>query len=288
MTDDKFTPEQEEYIERAYQRSLAVGLSTAPANRPRAEAVLTALYAKLNLPQPEFVWFDSPFAAVREYRRRTGKKDLPMGYYNPYWSYWYSTYQVPADLGMYEPDKADLAELALWQTLAESCGIVYAFDKTCFVCERPSVLRTDEQGNLHCEPRTGPCIAWRDGTKDYAWHGLWVPGEWIDDPAGTPVSLAFTHKNLEQRRALREIIGWDRVLRELKPRVIDVDPRPEIGTLLEVDIPDEGAQRFVRVRCGTGREFVIRTVRDAQTAAEGNAATYRIPVSLLGRVEVRT
>ncbi|GAB2617777.1 hypothetical protein GCM10027168_57720 [Streptomyces capparidis] len=42
---------------------LAHGLSTAPADRPRAEAAVTALYALLGAEPPEFVWVPSPAAA---------------------------------------------------------------------------------------------------------------------------------------------------------------------------------------------------------------------------------
>jgi hypothetical protein len=42
---------------------LRYGLSTRPADRPRAEAAVTALYRLIDEPPPEFVWVPSPAAA---------------------------------------------------------------------------------------------------------------------------------------------------------------------------------------------------------------------------------
>ena len=57
------------------------------------------------------------------------------------------------------------------------------------------------------------------------------------DPA-----IALTWENVEQRRCAAEIIGWDRVLNELPIRPIDTDPDPQVGALIEVDLPDIGTE----------------------------------------------
>jgi hypothetical protein len=54
---------------------------------------------------------------------------------------------------------------------------------------------------------------------------------------------------------------------------VDVDA-PHIGTLLEADLPDAGKARFLRVRCGTAREFVLSVPVEMKTAKEANAWTY--------------
>ncbi|WP_308402991.1 DUF6745 domain-containing protein [Streptomyces sp. BV286] len=46
------------------QEWLTHGLSTRPADRPRAEAAVTALYRLIGSPAPEFVWVRSPWAAL--------------------------------------------------------------------------------------------------------------------------------------------------------------------------------------------------------------------------------
>ena len=88
-------------------------------------------------------------------------------------------------------------------------------------------------------------------------------------------SVALTCENIEQRRAACEIIGWNKILDELDARVIDEDGDPEIGTLIEVDLPDSGKERFLRVTCGTGRQFAIPVPRDCgDTAIAANSWTY--------------
>jgi hypothetical protein len=94
-------------------------------------------------------------------------------------------------------------------------------------------------------------------------------GDWLT------AKTAITWPNIEQRRAACEIIGWAKILKELDAKVINKDDDPMIGTLLEVDLPDSGKERFIHVLCGTGREFAIPVPRDCgNTALAANAWTY--------------
>ena len=141
-------------------------------------------------------------------------------------------------------------------------------------------------GRLHCED--GPAIAYRDGWGLHSWHGVTVPREWIEDKASLTPKIALTHKNVEMRRAACEIIGWERILAELNARTIDRDPDPEIGELVEVDIPDVGRERFLRVQCGTKRRFALPVPPDMTTALAANAWGYNIPADLMQQKEFRT
>lgn len=82
--------------------------------------------------------------------------------------------------------------------------------------------------------------------------------------------------NMEQRRAACEMIGWDKILHELKAKTIDRDDDPEIGELVEVELPESGKERFLRVRCGTGRRFALCVPREMKTALEANAWTWNL------------
>ena len=61
-----------------------------------------------------------------------------------------------------------------------------------------------------------------------------------------------------------------------------------IGTLLEVNLPDIGKEKFLKVLCGTGREFAIPVPPFMKTALEANAWTYGLDGDLLRDLEVRT
>jgi len=57
---------------------------------------------------------------------------------------------------------------------------------------------------------------------------------------------------------------------------------------LEVDIPDIGKERFLKVQCGTGRHFILPVPPDTKTALDGNSWTFDIKPEELLNLEVRT
>lgn len=137
----------------------------------------------------------------------------------------------------------------------------------------------DDQGRIH--KHDGPAIVW-GSNRQYWWHGVQVPEEWIEDSDSVDASVCLTHQNLEQRRALCEIIGWERVVNALDPVVLDTDPDEQIGTLLQVDLPDNGRQKFLRVKEeATGRYFCILVPNDIESALDAQAAINQIPKELI-------
>jgi hypothetical protein len=78
--------------------------------------------------------------------------------------------------------------------------------------------------------------------------------------------------NLEKRRAGIEILGWEKIIRDLDAKVIDRDGDPQIGELLEVKLPDlDQRALFLRVQCGTGRQFAIGIPPGTKTAIDAQA-----------------
>ena len=170
---------------------------------------------------------------------------------------------------------------AAYEMTARSAGWWWPHRKFVMVCDRPAVIHQEQVGargwgshRLH-HP-TGPAIQWRDGWGIYFWHGLRVPDEWITDPSSIDPSTVLKHESVELRRAAAEIVGWDRVLAQLPVQTVDIDPNPEIGTLLRVDLPDSPNAHFLRVQCGTGRTFVLSVPENMTTAKQANAWTYRL------------
>jgi hypothetical protein len=122
----------------------------------------------------------------------------------------------------------------------------------------------------------------------YYWHGVAIPGEWVSGKKPTAIE-ALHWENLEQRRAACEIVGWDAILTQLNARVIDADDDPEVGTLVEVNLPDAGPERFLRVRCGTGRQFALAVPPGMKTALEASAWTYGLEADVRNYLpEIRT
>lgn len=174
--------------------------------------------------------------------------------------------------------------------IAQSAGWWWPFNDVCLLTDRPMELHRDAEYRLHFEK--GPALLYRDGHGLYVWHGIRVPAEWIEDTENMDPSIPLNWENVEQRRAAAEIIGWDRVLDSLNPEVVDEDPNPEIGTLLRVDLPDAPRSLFLRVKCGTGRDFVLPCVHNEfKTALEANAASWGdagISPELVKNLQVRT
>ncbi|MDX2253312.1 MAG: hypothetical protein NW202_13585, partial [Nitrospira sp.] len=162
---------------------------------------------------------------------------------------------------------------SFWLRYRRESGAWYAICQSSrmIVSEAPCLLRRDDEGRLHCE--TGPAIAWRDMYAVFSWHGVTVPGEWIVNRATLTAQEVLTETNLEKRRAGCEIIGWAKVINQLGGKVIDED-HPQIGKLIECELPDSGTERFLFVKCGTGREFALCVDRDVKTAYEANLSTY--------------
>jgi len=139
---------------------------------------------------------------------------------------------------------------------------------------------------LHRED--GPAVEWPAGEQYYFWRGTQVPDAWISDRASLDAKTALTWSNIEQRRAACEIVGWHRVLSDLKAKTIDKHHNPQIGELVEVNLPDAGKERFLRVQCGTMREFALPVPPTVKTAIEAQAWTWGIDAKEFKIPEVRT
>jgi hypothetical protein len=166
---------------------------------------------------------------------------------------------------------------------SKNCGWAYLYDGLAIVSDRPRTLKFDDRRRLHCE--NGPAISYGDGCDVYSWHGTGVPKEWISE--NPTAKTALTWENLEQRRAACEIVGWANILRELNAISINADSDPEIGELLEVEIPDIGKEKFLRVLCGTQREFALPVPPEMKTAHQANAWTWGLDINDY-QPEVRT
>ena len=159
-------------------------------------------------------------------------------------------------------------------------------EEFCMVSDFPEVILKDDENRPHCE--TGPSHRWRDGWSLYHWHGTKVPAEWIEDRESLTPKIALGQQNMELRRAACEILGWSNILRDLKAKTIDSDNDPQIGELVQVNLPDlREPAKFLRVRCGTGREFVIGIPPHINKALDAQAWMIGLDVSQFEVPEVR-
>lgn len=283
---EKLTPEQEALLPVYRQKWLDIGLSTEKLNKELATAAVHEMYtcAGEEIPK-EIVFVNGPIEAYRLLKDRkyvsTASEYLSSVVYGSYEAGWLAFYNFFQEVcGLKECDPLN----GLFN-VAKHCGWVSVFDDLAVVCEKPLHIKLDEDYRLHSE--NGPAVLFRDTFSVYVWHGVRIPPEWIRDKSLTP-EIALTWNNMEQRRAACELLGWANILDSLNSKVIDMDEDPQIGTLLQVELPDLGTEQFLKVVCGTGRTFAIPVPPDVKTALEANAWTYGVDPSELRELEVRT
>jgi hypothetical protein len=169
--------------------------------------------------------------------------------------------------------------------LAMSAGWAIPHANICWVSERHHILSRNDRGLLHSI--VGPAVAYPDGWKIYAVNGIRVKETWITHTSELTASDVFKEQNAEVRRAGCELIGWDRVLSGIDARLIDDDGDPFIGTLYEGQIPGAKPCGFLKVRCGTKREFVIPVEAGLGTAIAAQAWIQNVAPSKWTKPEVR-
>lgn len=276
------TPDQEAQMSVYRDKWIKIGLNTDRIDPERARAAVELLYARGGLSAPDKIVFAN---GPRDAKELLGKNHSVTDscVYGNHEAAWLSFYDYMQNVcGIDFEGKLDGL-----MAVATECGWVSCYDTMAVVQDRPLHIKMDEDNRLHCE--TGPAILYADGFAVYSWHGVRIPREWIEDKASLTAKIALTWENVEQRRAACEILGWVNIIKELDAKVIDEDEDPMIGTLLEADIPEIGREKFLRVLCGTGREFALPVPPDMKTALQANAWTFGIddPNDLLN-LEVRT
>lgn len=267
------TPEQEALFPVYREKWRNIGLSTEPVDLEKAKQAAILAYECAGLPAPtQFFLVDSPVAAIKfiqELDPSLSKEEIYnsmiYGFQDAFWLAFYDYMKEVLNIeccnklnGLFE--------------LSKYSGWLNVYEDVVVFQQKPEYIKFDEDDRLHCE--TGPAIRYRDGFSVYAWHGTRIPGEWIENRENLDVTIALTWENVEQRRCACEIIGWAKVLEKLNAKIINEDEDPQVGVLLEVELPDVGKERFLRVLCGTGREFALPVPPNMETALQANAWTF--------------
>jgi len=179
-----------------------------------------------------------------------------------------------------------------WQHYEEAAkfGPRYMHAKFWIVSARPDILKIDDENRPHSA--TGPSHRWPDGRELYYWRGTAIPKQWIMAAGTVPPETVLTWENVEQRRCLAEIIGWGKVIAGLDPTVVEEHPDPYMGTLLRLDpmpgVDEDPVGQFLKVRCGTGRTFVLRVSPSCRTVLEAQGELAGFDAKQMAKLEFRT
>lgn len=96
----------------------------------------------------------------------------------------------------------------------------------------------------------GAALAFGDGWKVWCWHGVNVPGHWIEDRENLDPSEVLKTRNMEQRAAGMQIIGWAKAEAVLGSSVIHDSKDASIGQLVEMSLPGlTRPGRWLKAQC---------------------------------------
>jgi hypothetical protein len=160
-------------------------------------------------------------------------------------------------------------------------GWWWPFEEACIITERPSALYRDGAGQLHCD--NGPALAYPDGWAIHAWHGTRIPAWFVENKRRMAPDAIDAEGNVELRRVMLEIFGFDRYIEARGARLIAEDqclglPRQ----LFEIDLNGERI-RVLRVVNGTleadgrRRQFHLGVPLTCNTPHEAVAWSYGRP-----------
>jgi len=276
------TKEMEKRVPEMIEKWTAVGMSTARADRPKAEDAIRAAYAAAELAAPkDFIWEESPVAGARTAARlATGDDDptpeevagqLSNACYGSHDAAFLSFYDF------FEPILPDVIKpLHGLMQVAQHCGWWWGFDDTVVVTERPVEIHVNDEGRLHSPD--GPAILYGDGFSVYAWNGTRIPADFLEKTDEITAKEVVAEGNQEFKRILVEIIGWDRIISELGAKKVQMDDYGALYVLEDYALDDgEEVAKFVRVSDpSTDRKYMLRVPPDTKTARGGVAWTFDI------------
>ncbi len=142
-----------------------------------------------------------------------------------------------------------------WSPFLDACesGMYQAFfvEGKIYVLKVPNQVFRDNQGRLHSDNQ--PAVIWL-GEKIYFWHGIEISERAIVDINSYSAKEILSERNTEVRRALMSLYGYERILPEVKAKLIDQNPDPTIGKLYEFSI-DGQKHHVAMVQDGTPMYF---------------------------------
>ncbi|WP_413755538.1 DUF6745 domain-containing protein [Streptomyces sp. MMBL 11-3] len=172
-------------------------------------------------------------------------------------------------------DSGDEGPLAGLAAVARHAGWWWPYEKVAVLSERPVALHRDEAGRL--DRGDGPALAYADGFELYAWRGMPVPRDFLDELTTLTPERIRDEENAELRRVMLEHYGYDRYLEESGAVPVG---RDEAGVLWRVRL--DGDEDVVMVEVvnstpepdGTHRTYWLRVPPSTRTAREGVAWTF--------------
>jgi len=150
----------------------------------------------------------------------------------------------------------------LWQQISKACNWWFPYKHVLILSDRASALHTDERGRPHNSK--GPAIEFRDGWKLYAWKGITIPADIVENPQTITAKRIMDENNTEVRRAMIDIFGIDRFIIESDSASLDKQGEYEL-----LEVPYIGGNMIaLKMRCPTTSAVYVHTVHPDCTNVE--------------------
>jgi hypothetical protein len=152
------------------------------------------------------------------------------------------------------------------KTVYEQCGWIFISEGVCYICDRPTKLKLDDEYRPHAEGEAA--IKYSDGTKIYAYHGALLPEQYGQTlPIQWQAQWLLQETNAELRRALIQGIGYDRLCQDLD--AIELDTWEEYTLLKVKDSIDVEDLHLLKMTCpSTGHIHAMRVPPKITSARE--------------------
>jgi hypothetical protein len=273
----EFTPEQEALIDQIGDAYLADALVPREPVQSMIDRWLAVAYAACDLPVPKRVEImPSPKAALALASELVGEKQTYADWWGVRSGGWVARSEFAREIGIQTAEEEK--DIDALRGFARVAWDTVLLDECAIVIRRPMLLKVDDDGNLHAAG--GPCVEWKDGEKEFAWHGTWIPERMATDPRSYTKAEYLAISNSEERRALSEINGWAWVADLLGASIVDTWKDPKTGLLYELMAYDGGKLlRMTSPELRDGRsplyiEPVHEDLRTAQAARKWQATDW--------------
>ena len=161
--------------------------------------------------------------------------------------------------------------------VARAAGCWWPHRSGVVLCERPTHLGLDAEGRLHDE--TGSAVQYPDGWAVWAWHGVRVARQVIEEPETLSAPDVLAEPDVQARRVMIERVGHESFLRDAGAARVAED---ELGVLWRVDLADDEPLVCVEVTNstpaadGTFRRHVLRVPPTVRSPREAVAWTFGV------------
>jgi hypothetical protein len=173
--------------------------------------------------------------------------------------------------------------------LAASVGWLQPHQHTCWLAERPDLLRGDALGRLHSA--NGPALRYPDGWSVWAWKGVEVPYWIIERPERITLASIDDELDVQVRRCMIEIMTPQRYVALGGAVRVAEDETGVLWRRAWLGFDAWAAVEVINATPepdGTRKHFFLQVPANIQTAREAVAWTYGLRANAYASLVVRT